>query len=115
MFSYADTHRHRLGTNYKQIPVNCPYAARVQNYQRDGPARVDGNQAGAPNYFPNSFGGPVPDPSVAWHKAPLSGVVDRYSTDDDDNFSQVSLLERVETFRLEYFTTKFWTQLLETV
>jgi catalase len=91
LFSYADTHRHRLGVNYKQIPVNCPYAARVQNYQRDGPARVDGNQAGAPNYFPNSFGGPVPDLSVAWHKAPLSGVVDRYSTDDDDNFSQVGI------------------------
>jgi len=92
LFSYVDTHRHRLGANYKQIPVNCPYAARVQNYQRDGPARVDGNQAGAPNYFPNSFGGPEPDTSVAWHKTyPTSGHVDRYPTDDDDNFSQVSI------------------------
>jgi len=91
LFSYTDNHRHRLGANYKQIPVNCPYAARVQNYQRDGPARTDGNQGGAPNYFPNSFGGPAPDPSVAWHKYPVSGQVDRYPTDNDDNFSQVGV------------------------
>lgn len=31
--------------------------------QRDGPMRVDDNQEGAPNYFPNSFGGPEPTPS----------------------------------------------------
>ena len=35
LFSYADTHKHRLGPNYLQIPVNCPF--RVRNYQRDGP------------------------------------------------------------------------------
>lgn len=25
LFSYADTHRHRLGPNHLQLPVNCPY------------------------------------------------------------------------------------------
>ena len=44
LFSYHDTHLHRLGGNYLQIPINCPYAARVRNYQRDGPMCVDGNQ-----------------------------------------------------------------------
>jgi len=91
LFSYADTHRHRLGANYKQIPVNTAYNARVLNYQRDGPGRVDGNQNGAPNYFPNSFGGPQPDPEVAWNKTPVSGNVERYPTDNDDNFSQVTV------------------------
>jgi len=91
LYSYADTHRHRLGVNYQQIPVNCPYNTHVQNYQRDGPARVDGNQTGAPNYFPNSFGGPQPDPSVAWHKLPVSGNVDRFLTDNDDNFTQAGI------------------------
>lgn len=43
IFSYPDTHRHRLGANYDQIPINCPYRARVANYQRDGPATVNGN------------------------------------------------------------------------
>ena len=44
LFSYADTHRHRLGANYHQIPVNCPYASKSRNYQRDGPMTTDSNQ-----------------------------------------------------------------------
>lgn len=40
LFSYPDTHRHRLGANYQQIPINCPYAARVLTHARDGPACV---------------------------------------------------------------------------
>lgn len=44
LFSYPDTHRHRLGANYEQIPINCPYRAKVSNGHRDGPMRVDGNQ-----------------------------------------------------------------------
>ena len=34
LFSYSDTHRHRLGANYLQIPVNCPYRTPVlfKNY-----------------------------------------------------------------------------------
>lgn len=57
LFSYADTHRHRLGANYLQLPVNCPYKVGVKNYQRDGPMNSSDNQAGAVNYFPNSFDG----------------------------------------------------------
>jgi catalase len=43
LFSYPDTHRHRLGANYDQIPINCPYRAKVSNGQRDGPMRVNKN------------------------------------------------------------------------
>lgn len=25
LFSYTDTHRHRLGPNYDSMPINCPY------------------------------------------------------------------------------------------
>ena len=31
----------------------------ARNYQRDGPQTINDNQTGAPNYFPNSFSGPV--------------------------------------------------------
>jgi catalase len=48
-----------------QIPVNCPYAARVANHQRDGFMTVNGNGGSAPNYFPNSVGGPQPDAKAA--------------------------------------------------
>ena len=88
LFSYSDTHRHRLGVNYQSIPVNCPYASRVKNYQRDGPATVDGNQGGAPNYFPNSFGGAAPAPETKWHSERASGDVERFETGDEDNFTQ---------------------------
>ncbi|GJC95626.1 catalase [Colletotrichum higginsianum] len=35
LFSYPDTHRHRLGVNYQQIPVNAPLNA-FNPFQRDG-------------------------------------------------------------------------------
>lgn len=41
LFSYTDTHFHRLGTNYIQLPINCPYRARAHNTQRDGAASYD--------------------------------------------------------------------------
>jgi hypothetical protein len=50
---------------------------------------VDCNQAGAPNYFPNSFSGPSVDPTVALHKFAPSGDVARYNSADEDNFTQV--------------------------
>lgn len=53
LFSYPDTQRHRLGTNYQQIPVNCPLHA-FNPYQRDGSMCVDGNSGAFPNY-PSSF------------------------------------------------------------
>merc|ERR1711894_100076 len=91
LFSYSDTHRHRLGANYQQIPVNCPFNTRARNYQRDGPLTVDSNQEGAPNYFPNSFSGPQDNVKQleTSYKANISGDVGRYNTADDDNFTQV--------------------------
>ncbi|KAG5875427.1 hypothetical protein JTB14_005325 [Gonioctena quinquepunctata] len=63
LFAYGDTHRHRLGPNHLQLPVNCPF--KVRNYQRDGPMCLN-NQGSAPNYFPNSFGGPE---SARWARS----------------------------------------------
>jgi len=65
LFSYSDTHRYRLGKNYQQIPVNCPYRARVAHNQRDGAATVNGNFGSAVNYEPNVFDGPKEDPKEA--------------------------------------------------
>jgi len=88
LFSYPDTQRHRLGTNYQSIPVNMPLNAKVRNYQRDGPMQVSANGDGAPNYFPNSFKGSVPSSDGSWHGDRLSGDVQRVETGDEDNFSQ---------------------------
>jgi len=48
LFSYPDTHRHRLGTNYHQLPVNAPLNP-VANFQRDGPMTFI-SQGNRPNY-----------------------------------------------------------------
>lgn len=93
LFSYSDTHRHRLGTNYLQLPVNCPYSVRPKNYQRDGPQNIE-NQEGAPNYFPNSFSGPQECPVAArlQTKESVSGDVYRYdSGQTEDNYTQPSV------------------------
>ncbi|CAI5763602.1 catalase-like isoform X1 [Podarcis lilfordi] len=89
LFSYPDTHRHRLGPNYLQIPVNCPYRARIANYQRDGFMCISDNQGGAPNYYPNSFTGPEDQPNLKESSVLLSGDVQRFNSADEDNVSQV--------------------------
>jgi catalase len=61
LISYPDAHRYRLGVNYESLPVNqpkCPYAT----YHRDGLMALGDNGGNAPNYEPNSFGGPKEDP-----------------------------------------------------
>ena len=51
LFSYPDTHRHRIGVNYQQLPVNAPKTAyRVANFQRDGQMAFF-NQGARPNYL----------------------------------------------------------------
>lgn len=52
IFSYGDTHRHRLGVNHHQIPVNSPKCP-FHNTHRDGGMRVDGNGGDNLNYAPN--------------------------------------------------------------
>ncbi|KAH3685773.1 hypothetical protein WICPIJ_003236 [Wickerhamomyces pijperi] len=58
LFSYPDTQRHRLGTNYAQIPVNCPYAKTFNPIIRDGAMTVNGNYGSCPNYL-SSIENPV--------------------------------------------------------
>jgi len=88
LFSYTDTHRHRLGANYLQLPVNCPYRAKTLNYQRDGPMTFNTDYAAYPNYFPNSFSGPENVESALESKFTVSGDVARFNSGDDDNFTQ---------------------------
>eukprot|EP00731_Ephydatia_muelleri_P029886 Em0021g409a len=94
LFSYSDTHRHRLGPNSHLIPVNSAQCCRPRNYQRDSFMCTDGNQSDAPNYFPNSFNGPKDNPAVACSKHSFSGDVQRHRSDDEDNFTQAGIFYR---------------------
>ncbi|MBO9569569.1 MAG: catalase [Cellulomonas iranensis] len=64
IFSYADAHRYRVGTNHAQLPVNAPHA-EVHSYSKDGAARYAFPPADRPVYAPNSLGGPAADPTRA--------------------------------------------------
>jgi catalase len=89
LFSYVDAHYYRLGINYQQLPVNRPHCA-VRTYQRDGFMNTGSNMGGLPNYFPNSVDG-APQDEKDEKFASYAGdhkVANKFSTKDDDNFSQ---------------------------
>lgn len=89
LFSYPDTHRHRLGPNYHLIPVNAAKGVQPSNYQRDGLMRTDANGRREPNYWPNSMGGAEPDASVAPPSLEVSGRAGRQAREyPQDDFVQ---------------------------
>ena len=96
IFSYHDTHLHRIGSNYEQLPINQARAP-VHSYLKDGHMtyRHAGDQ---PVYAPNSYGGPKADPSTeppAWMVE--AAEIGHYAYDkhaDDDDFAQAGTLVR---------------------
>jgi catalase len=96
LFSYPDTHRHRIGANYLQLPVNQPVSG-VHSYNKDGPMRYQ-HSGDQPVYAPNSYGGPAADPETFRDPSyRLSGEIIRsaYSRHrEDDDFGQPGTLYR---------------------
>ncbi|HPZ08240.1 MAG TPA: catalase [Candidatus Eremiobacteraeota bacterium] len=96
VFSYHDTHIHRLGPNYHLIPVNAPKYAKENSYQRDGFMRTDYNGESGPNYWPNTFGGPAPDPDSGEPLFDVSGQAGHHSFKyPNDDFAQAGNLYRM--------------------
>jgi catalase len=95
LLSYPDAHRYRIGINYAALDVNKPKCP-VMHYHRDGQTRFDGNFGRAPNYQPNSFGGPVDDVSVKEPPLKISGDADRYDhRAGNDDYTQAGNLYRL--------------------
>jgi catalase len=96
-FSYADTHRYRIGTNYQQLPVNRPIA-EVHSYNKDGAMRYAHSDS-QPVYAPNSYRGPKADPEHAsdpgWFVEAGEILRTAYVAHrDDDDFIQARTLYR---------------------
>ena len=96
LFSYPDTHRHRIGPNYLQLPINRPRSP-VNSYNRDGSMRYDNPPD--PVYAPNSVGGPAADPQrhgEAFGMRSAGELVRSAYTPhrDDDDFIQPGTLYR---------------------
>ncbi len=97
IFSYHDTHLHRIGPNYEQLPINAPKSP-VRSYNQDGNMAYH-HSGTQPVYAPNSYGGPQADPSraadVGWEVE--AGEVGRYAYEkhaEDDDFGQPGALYR---------------------
>ena len=92
LVSYPDAHRYRIGTNYETLPVNKPRCP-VHSYNRDGAMRYDDNGGAAPNYEPNSFGGPKQDPKYLDRPVALSGEpgarYDHHQDKNQNDYAQV--------------------------
>jgi catalase len=98
VFSYADAHRYRIGTNYAELPVNAPKAA-VHTYSKEGAMDYRYNAPQVPVYAPNSYGGPHADPQAAgddgsWAFDPTIVRADYLQHAEDGNFTQPGTLVR---------------------
>lgn len=105
LLAYQDAHRYRVGTNANLLPVNaakCP----VNHYQRDGamagvcPVQSGSSQGAGVNFYPNdqiNAGAPTPQPAIAEPAMPIleHAWVDRYSTDEEDHYTQAGNLYRL--------------------
>lgn len=91
VLSYADAHRHRIGTHYEALPVNTPQCP-VHTYHKDGAMCFKANHTQNPDayYEPNSFNGPVENKAFEAPPLPTQGDAARYShRDGNDDFTQV--------------------------
>lgn len=115
LLAYQDAHRHRIGANVNQIPINaakCP----VNHYQRDGayagigcPVGHTANNGGstnahatvnANNFYPNDRtedGAPVPSPQVAVPPMPVlaDAWIGTHDQSEEDYSSQAGDLFRI--------------------
>lgn len=97
-FSYSDTQRYRVGTNYLQLPINRPQSSVATN-QRDGQMayHVDVAEGVNPhvNYEPSSLGGVQEAPRTGKDHTPLyKARLVREAIDRQNNFKQAG-----ETYR----------------
>jgi catalase len=99
-FSYSDTQRYRVGTNYLQLPINRP-KKHVATNQRDGQMAyyVDGVEAGENphvNYEPSSRGGLQEAPRAGKEHTPyVEGAVVRRKISRTNDYQQAG--ERYRT------------------
>jgi catalase len=112
IFSYADAHRYRVGTNHAQIPVNQP-KNEVNNYSQDGAGRFHFNAPSVPVYAPNSVGGPAAvepaSPAGGWENDGELTLSAHSLRSEDGDFVQAGTLYR------EVFDDGAKARLLETI
>lgn len=93
LFSYADTQRHRVGTNYLMLPINAPKLPVTNNNQ--GGAMNFGQTISDVNYQPSKQPDSVNDnPAFDYSQAPLMGKVQQSRIAKTLDFKQAGELFR---------------------
>ncbi len=93
LFSYADTQRYRLGTNYLMLPINRSLT-EVSNNNQAGQGHVGATQ-GDVNYEPSVTSGGRRDNSTAeYSKAEIAGTIVQQPIAKTLNFQQAGELYR---------------------
>ena len=91
LFSYADTQRYRVGTNYLMLPVNRPLA-EVSNNSQGGQGNF-GHTKSDVNYEPSvTTGGRRDNSAYELAKTPLTGTLQEKPIDKQQNFKQAGEL-----------------------
>ena len=94
LFAYGDAHRYRVGANHNTLPINRP-VAEVNNNQRDGQMRSDGNGGASVYYEPNSLGGATESVENKSTPYEVSGLAESVGYDHDDHYTQPGDLYRL--------------------
>ena len=93
IFSYNDTHLHRLGANAQSLPINRPLAT-VRTHHQDGPANV-GNTKSDVNYQPSVVQKtPADESAYRYSTRPLAGGTQQQRIAKTLNFRQAGELYR---------------------
>ena len=99
IFSYADAHRYRVGTNHAQLPVNVP-KTEVHTTRKTEPRATTSSSATTPVYAPNSVGGPRRSTRGARQRLPAGRATASSCARpptlhaEDDDFGQAGTLVR---------------------
>jgi catalase len=92
IFIYDDTQRHRIGPNFKQLPINCPRNAKAQNNYYGGNMNLE-NEDKFPHYALSVYGGFKSDEEAVEPPLRVDGPVDFYPAPkegtDEDYYGQV--------------------------
>jgi catalase len=95
IFSYSDTHLHRVGVNHLQLPINRPLAP-VHSHSQDGAAN-SGSTRGGVNYEPSRGAGAYRESQdVVASSRPLQGATQQRPITKTLNFRQAG--ERYRDF-----------------
>ncbi|MEM1255431.1 MAG: catalase [Cyanobacteria bacterium P01_H01_bin.21] len=86
LFSYADTHRHRLGANHMMLPINRP-RVDVVNGNQDGPANIASSSSDV-NFEPNRQQTFAARDEFRSSQLPIAGVTQNVPIEKTLNFAQ---------------------------